>query len=380
MEMKQSVTVVFNTPAMFEGKQSWSLYKLFGTSFKSICPFVSSAEVLVDISKNESSNWYTLSPEPSRVFEQKNKSGGRKIAVYDLISISDSNKNSSQHLNIASQYKKDHIHSNIVSTPPLTVTRSVTGYGVSRGGIKCKIENKLKNPVQIMIMEIIPWYFRMYLHTLLIRSSSSNDGIDTSRNFDTSRKLEPSNLFYRPAKDRLQPHHLEYTLTLPSSSVTEITLEFDRSHLRWNEYPPDANHGVYIPSGIITLELDTSLNMTVIPKNLGEDGENLDQKNLIRIHSQCLLVSLPTPDFSMPYNVICLVSTVISLAFGPLHKLTTMVASESNESGSEENHSNMSLFQRIVSKFKKGGKCEKKEEKEEERKKDEREEERKKEK
>lgn len=365
MEMKQSVTVVFNTPAMFEGKQSWSFYKLFGTSLKSICPFVSSAEVVVDMSRNESSDGYTLSPEPSRILEGR---GGRRIAVYDL--TSDSWKDSNQQLNIASQYKKDHIHSSTVSSPPVTVTRSLTGYGVSRGGIKCKIENKLNNPVQIVMMEIIPWYFRMYLHTLLIRSSSSNDEIDTNKNFDTSRKLEPGNLFYRPAKDRLQPHHLEYTLILPSSSVTEITLEFDRSHLRWNEYPPDANHGVYIPSGIITLELDTSLNMTVIPKNL-EGWKNLDGKNLIRIHSQCLLVSLPTPDFSMPYNVICLVSTVISLAFGPLHKLTTMVASESTESDSGENNSNMSLFQRIISKFKKGVKCEKKEEKEEEGKKEE---------
>lgn len=34
-------------------------------------------------------------------------------------------------------------------------------------------------------------------------------------------------------------------------------------------------------------------------------------------------MSLPTPDFSMPYNVICLACTVVAIAFGSLHNLTT---------------------------------------------------------
>ena len=34
-------------------------------------------------------------------------------------------------------------------------------------------------------------------------------------------------------------------------------------------------------------------------------------------------MNLPTPDFSMPYNVICLTCTVVALAFGPLHNITT---------------------------------------------------------
>ncbi|CAG8586223.1 8487_t:CDS:1, partial [Racocetra persica] len=36
-----------------------------------------------------------------------------------------------------------------------------------------------------------------------------------------------------------------------------------------------------------------------------------------------LLVSLPTPDFSMPYNVITLTCTVIALFFGSMFNLMT---------------------------------------------------------
>jgi len=43
----------------------------------------------------------------------------------------------------------------------------------------------------------------------------------------------------------------------------------------------------------------------------------------IRLHTETLLISLPTPDFSMPYNVICLACTVIAIAFGSIHNLTT---------------------------------------------------------
>ena len=35
------------------------------------------------------------------------------------------------------------------------------------------------------------------------------------------------------------------------------------------------------------------------------------------------MISLPTPDFSMPYNVICLACTVVALAFGPLNNICT---------------------------------------------------------
>merc|ERR1712098_807151 len=44
---------------------------------------------------------------------------------------------------------------------------------------------------------------------------------------------------------------------------------------------------------------------------------------VVHVFTEILLVSLPTPDFSMPYNVICLACTVAALAFGPIHNITT---------------------------------------------------------
>ena len=44
---------------------------------------------------------------------------------------------------------------------------------------------------------------------------------------------------------------------------------------------------------------------------------------LVQLRTETLIITLPTPDFSMPYNVICLACTVVALAFGPLHNITT---------------------------------------------------------
>lgn len=49
---------------------------------------------------------------------------------------------------------------------------------------------------------------------------------------------------------------------------------------------------------------------------------------LVQLYTESLLVNLPTPDFSMPYNVICLTCTVVALAFGPLHNITTKVCQQ----------------------------------------------------
>lgn len=47
----------------------------------------------------------------------------------------------------------------------------------------------------------------------------------------------------------------------------------------------------------------------------------VSKKPVYRAHTRSLLVNLPTPDFSMPYNVITLTGTTIALFFGGLYNL-----------------------------------------------------------
>jgi len=116
-------------------------------------------------------------------------------------------------------------------------------------------------------------------------------------------------------------------LEVPSKSHLEISIEFEKSLLKWLEYPPDANKGFYVNSALISTVLEDKTNFTGIERKASSYRETLsnDQKSpvLVQLYTEALLVNLPTPDFSMPYNVICLTCTVVALAFGPLHNITT---------------------------------------------------------
>ena len=68
-----------------------------------------------------------------------------------------------------------------------------------------------------------------YLHTLLATVDNQPIPLSTIR--------------YRPAIDRLRGTQLEVQLFIPADTTLSLTWEFDKSILRYTEYPPDANRG-----------------------------------------------------------------------------------------------------------------------------------------
>lgn len=118
-----------------------------------------------------------------------------------------------------------------------------TGYGLQRGGVVSRIRNNhYKKDVRIVLLDVVPWFLRVYMHTLKI--------------FANGKRIEPEHVYYRPGKDREHSHHLELTLVLPAASETVVSYEFERAFLKWTEYPPDASHGFYIGSAVVSAILD----------------------------------------------------------------------------------------------------------------------------
>lgn len=50
--------------------------------------------------------------------------------------------------------------------------------------------------------------------------------------------------------------------------------------------------------------------------SIRDEGFLAQRGQELRLHTPSTLLELPTPDFSMPYNVIILTSTIIALFFG----------------------------------------------------------------
>lgn len=187
----------------------------------------------------------------------------------------------------------DHASTIPVLRPPIDVHRSLSGYGSERGGMRVVISNIHSEAVNIVYLESLPWYLKPYLHTL----TTTVSGVSKSHD------VLITNIYYRPALDRERGTLLEMSLTIPPESTVVFAYEFEKAILRYTEYPPDANRGFDIAPAVVTI------------KGLGSLGGD------IQLRTTSVLLSLPTPDFSMPYNVIILTSTVVALAFGSVFNL-----------------------------------------------------------
>lgn len=147
--------------------------------------------------------------------------------------------------------------------------------------------------VSLVYLESIPWFVKPYLHTLRSELAPSSQ-------IKADQCIKKMN--YRPGQDRKRGTMLELTLDIPAAATLTLSYDFDKSILRYTEYPPDPNRGFEIAPAIVRVR--------------GADGV---PSSYIRTTS--LLLYLPTPDFSMPYNVIILTSTVIALGFGSMFNI-----------------------------------------------------------
>jgi phosphatidylinositol glycan class T len=234
-----------------------------------------------------------------------------------------------------------------VEKPRFYAERTLTGHGQERGGVQTIITNPSETEdLELVYMETTPWFMKIYLHTLKAKVSSHLSPSSSSTFAQTQGFTPPSlnlsqstangdlpagkelirEIHYRPALDRERGTQLEILLTVPASAIVILTYDFEKAILRYTEYPPDANRGFDVASAVIATisdpQDDSVLNL-VADSNGGErsivPGSRPTTRTSLRTTS--LLLYLPTPDFSMPYNVIILTSTVLALAFGSIFNL-----------------------------------------------------------
>jgi phosphatidylinositol glycan class T len=209
--------------------------------------------------------------------------------------------------------------------PLLYAERSFTGHGQERGGVQTILRNpSLDTEVEFVYMETLPWFMKIYLHTLEARVADQSH-----RSINNSQSLIRQ-VYYRPAVDRARGTQLEVRMRVPPASTVFLTYDFEKSILRYTEYPPDANRGFDVAAAVITI-LDPHHTSNPYPESAGTA-----RFAAYTLRTTSLLCSLPTPDFSMPYNVIIFTSTAIALAFGGVFNILVrrfVAADEGPEAG-----------------------------------------------
>ncbi|CAH0592331.1 unnamed protein product [Chrysodeixis includens] len=301
LEIKQTVALVYDYDII--NSNDWSFRKLFGQGLPGACPLSSESKIYIDVTSNDTQA-YTLTPPPDSVIVSQRGGSDTKLAVYNI-------KADGQMINIGAKHnsKRD---LPVSVPPPLHFNRYILGYGKEFGGIVTELTNNCWTSINVVVLENAPWWLPIQLSSLRVNGEAESSLVLSQ--------------YYSPGRSRQKPYHLELLIKLPPRSTTTVTIDFEFVFLKWQEYPPDANHGFYVGSALISANLPTARNYTSLP--IG--GTTFDsivnaskQWYPIVFRTNGAMVSLPTPDFSMPYNVICLACTVVALAFGPLHNICT---------------------------------------------------------
>ncbi|GMH32251.1 hypothetical protein BSKO_00085 [Bryopsis sp. KO-2023] len=173
---------------------------------------------------------------------------------------------------------------------------------------------------RVCLLQAVPWFIRVWIHTLKI----SVDGQEVDPNSVVlSEKIHV-------AEDRQSPFGLEMCLKLkPGANSASVSFSFTKGFLSVTEHPPDAHRGFDIPSAMVVF-LDTEV--PSFAKNSVPASEEMTQSPLLSVlctsrmqkaYTEGTLVHLATPDFSMPYNVCCLTSTVLAVYIGMVLKALT---------------------------------------------------------
>ncbi|KAG8426090.1 Subunit of the glycosylphosphatidylinositol transamidase complex-like protein [Metarhizium acridum] len=132
--------------------------------------------------------------------------------------------------------------------PLLYAERSFTGHGQEHGGVQAILTNPNTVEVEFVYLESLPWFMRIYLHTLSTRISSS--AAPTTNSSELIKQIH-----YRPALDRSRGTQLELLMRIPPRCTVFLTYDFEKAILRYTEYPPDANRGFDVAAAVIrTLE------------------------------------------------------------------------------------------------------------------------------
>lgn len=265
----------------------WLISDIFGRSVSGACPLSTNKDHIIAIAPP---NWEVL-------VNKEEKPDLYYATMTNRFSLKGNWKHDILFRSTNSSIVKEKV------TPAVYMERSFTGYGQDRGGIRTTFTNPLNKEARFVYLEVLPWYMRPYLHTLRIEKVST---IDTKQwsNIEKSKVLK--NILYSPAVDRKRPTQLEIEMVVQPNSTVVLSYDFDKTLLFIEEYPPDANHGFEIPPAVLTLI---------------SDADSSDTASKFTIRTTSLLLTLPTPDFSMPYNVIILTCTVMALGYGSLFNL-----------------------------------------------------------
>ncbi|KIK81784.1 hypothetical protein PAXRUDRAFT_832609 [Paxillus rubicundulus Ve08.2h10] len=303
LELRLGVQAVLDPVRESGGKRrDWSFQSLFDRSIDAACPVSSRSTARVVIPDDDG---YRLSPELLL--------GDKSMAIYDLTS--------QVPLDISMLWPNEHpfpfppTHTGPLA--PLSIKRALHGFSQTHGVLSVALSNNEYGDITIGYLETLPALVTLWMHTIKaeVRGTQRDDLI--------------SDISYHPSllqsNGRYGPSVLQVRLTVPAKSALRLSIDITKTFLKYTEHPPDAMRGWDLPPAVLFPVLIDGPVKYMVNDSFVDGIGTRDRHRTIphRMYTPTLLVDLPTPDFSMPYNVIILSCTLVTLIFGSIFNLLT---------------------------------------------------------
>jgi len=204
-------------------------------------------------------------------------------------------KSNSQEIN--SVETKLNVSRGAVEPLPVEFSTFVRESHLIRGKFISKIKSLSHAPISATFTHLMPWQINVWFSSIEFKCQSGDPEYEV--------KL-------RPRIMRKSSTLIEMSFDIPPQTNCHISYEFQKGFLHFTEYPPDSSNGIHSPGPILTL----------IPS-----VESQLRGGKMRIHAEPSVILLPIPDFSMPFNVICFVCTIVALIFQRFLTFTTQYVS-----------------------------------------------------
>ncbi|RSH85639.1 Subunit of the glycosylphosphatidylinositol transamidase complex-like protein [Saitozyma podzolica] len=279
------------------GSRAFSLERIFGRGIPRPFPEAETSVLRLMVSEGMS-----MEPEAPKREGKWIDGRYREVAEWDLLEPGMQGRD----VRFWWDGERDFVHPRTLRPPSISVLRTVTAPHASDGTFTIRFSNAGSESRRAVYSEVWPWWVKGWISEISLRvdgSDESRDDLLDSMSYHPSTPPTPSTT------------SLHLFLTLPAQSTLVVSIPFTKLTLKYTEHRPDAERGVEIPSGILNL-LDTIGEPESVSSDVPLGVENARQTARRRIYTNRLLLDVPTPDFSMPYNVIIMSSTVMAVFFG----------------------------------------------------------------
>lgn len=267
------------------GSRAFSIESLFKSSFAKPFPLASASTLRLISSAPP-----RATPQPSSTTQSIIDGESVDILTWDLLDPTLSN--------VDFTWDEGEFQYTVPPQPLVTIHRSLVKPHAADGELLVRIVNRGPDRA-VGYTEMLPWWLKTWVSEIKTTVNGQRKGGLTSTQMLTTDVI--TGIEYTASLPSQRPTTLLLTMLLPSNSTTYLSIPYSKQTIKYTEHRPDAERGIEIPSGTLVFL----------------DGD----QSRPRIYTAKSLLDLPTPDFSMPYNIIIMTCTVLALFFGSVFNL-----------------------------------------------------------